>query len=130
MSKLADKLLAQVTDAGYPPEALEYHFAPVVDGKPVRRWRADWAYPSAYVLVEIDGGLFVGGRHTRGAAFQQDAQKRNIAQLLGWTVIVLTDKDQWKGRAARMVEAAVERTGRGRKRAERYRELVGALLDE
>jgi hypothetical protein len=34
---------------------------------PVRRWRFDAAFPARKVAVELDGGIFAAGRHTRGA---------------------------------------------------------------
>jgi very-short-patch-repair endonuclease len=53
---------------------------------PVRRWRFDAAFPERKVAVEIDGGAFSGGRHTRGAGFRKDCEKLNTATLMGWRV--------------------------------------------
>ena len=57
---------------------------------PVRRWRFDFAHPSTLVAIEIEGGTWVGGRHTRPAGFHKDCEKYNTAALLGWTVFRLT----------------------------------------
>jgi hypothetical protein len=62
------------------PVALEYRF------HPVRRWRFDGAFPEKLVAVEIDGGAFIQGRHTRGVGFKNDCEKINAAGLLGWRV--------------------------------------------
>jgi len=52
-----------------------------------RKWRFDWAWPSRFVALEIDGGLFVGGRHARGAGIRADMEKLNEAAALGWCVL-------------------------------------------
>lgn len=57
---------------------------------PPRRWRADFAHEAARVLIEIEGGVWSGGRHTRGAGFENDAAKYNQAALDGWAVFRLT----------------------------------------
>lgn len=57
---------------------------------PPRRWRADFAHEAARVLIEIEGGVWSGGRHTRGAGFEKDAEKLNQATLDGWAVFRLT----------------------------------------
>ena len=60
---------------------------------PVRKWRADFALPSYKVLIEIDGGIWSGGRHTRGAGFIGDMEKLNEAAILGWRVLRFQPKD-------------------------------------
>ena len=55
-----------------------------------RKWRADYAWPLQRVLVEIDGGAWSGGRHTRGAGFIADMEKLNAAALLGYAVLRYT----------------------------------------
>lgn len=55
-----------------------------------RQWRLDYAWPDCRVAVEIEGGAWTGGRHTRGAGFVEDCRKYNCAQCLGWTVLRYT----------------------------------------
>jgi very-short-patch-repair endonuclease len=55
-----------------------------------RRWRFDFANAQARVAVEIEGGAWSGGRHTRGGGFIEDCAKYNAAALQGWTVFRLT----------------------------------------
>jgi len=62
----------------------EYRFAPP------RRWRADFCHHDAMVLVEIEGGTWVGGRHTRGSGFEKDCEKYNAAAELGYAVLRYT----------------------------------------
>jgi len=54
---------------------------------PKRRWRFDFAFPLIKIAVEIEGGVWSGGRHTRGAGFIKDMEKYNAAVLLGWRVL-------------------------------------------
>lgn len=54
---------------------------------PRRRWRFDFAFPLEKIAVEIEGGIWASGAHTRGAHFESDCFKYNAAQKLGWTVL-------------------------------------------
>jgi len=51
-----------------------------------RRWRFDFAWPSQKIAVELHGGIFTNGRHTRGQGFLNDREKINEAIILGWKV--------------------------------------------
>jgi very-short-patch-repair endonuclease len=55
-----------------------------------RRWRFDFAAPGAMVAIELEGGTFSGGRHTRGKGFAADCEKYNAAARLGWRVFRFT----------------------------------------
>lgn len=57
-----------------------------------RRWRFDWALVARKVAIEIEGGVWTGGRHTSGAGFLKDCEKYNSAALMGWTVLRYTPK--------------------------------------
>jgi len=57
---------------------------------PSRKWRFDFAVVAQKVAVEIEGGVWSGGRHTRGAGFQEDCIKYNRAVELGWKVLRYT----------------------------------------
>lgn len=52
---------------------------------PTRRWRSDFCFTDK-VLVEIEGGVWTRGRHTRGQGFINDCEKYNNAAALGWRV--------------------------------------------
>ena len=56
---------------------------------PERRWRADFAHLPSRTLIEIEGGIYVHGRHNRGAGFAADLEKYLAATLDGWRVIRL-----------------------------------------
>jgi very-short-patch-repair endonuclease len=60
-----------------------------------RKWRADFSVEpieAARILVEIDGGSWVAGRHTRGTGFEKDAEKLNAAAELGFRVLRYTPR--------------------------------------
>lgn len=57
----------------------EYRFSPT------RRWRFDFAWPDVGIYVELEGGTWSRGRHTRGTGFAGDCAKYNAATLAGWT---------------------------------------------
>lgn len=78
---LTQILLKDIQQAGIPEPALEHRF------HPVRKWRFDLAWPEAKVALEIEGGVWVQGRHTRGSGFEADLEKYNVAQLMGWMVL-------------------------------------------
>ena len=77
--------LLQVRAARLPAPVLEYRF------HPTRRWRFDCAWPEQKLAVELEGGIWQQGRHTRGRGFEADCRKYNAAVGLGWRALRLTD---------------------------------------
>jgi len=55
-----------------------------------RRWRFDFAHVGSKTAIEIEGGIFSRGRHTRGVGFLNDMEKYNKAVELGWVVLRYT----------------------------------------
>jgi very-short-patch-repair endonuclease len=53
----------------------EYRFAPP------RRWRADFYLPGPRILVEVQGGIWINGRHNRAGGYEADLERFNAAQL-------------------------------------------------
>lgn len=66
---------------------------------PVRRWRLDIAYVISKFAIEIHGGIWSDGRHTRGLGFKGDREKMNTASELGWTVHECITDDIETGKA-------------------------------
>ena len=62
---------------------------------PIRRWRADYCINPVTdkIIVEVEGGAWTRGRHTRGAGFIADMDKYNEATRLGYRVIRVTPDD-------------------------------------
>ena len=75
---------------------------------PVRRWRFDYASPNCHVALEVNGGNWGQGRHTRPAALISEYEKLNEAQLAGWIVLLVTPADVGSGRALKLWERAME----------------------
>ena len=65
---------------------------PVIEFKfhPVRKWRFDLALVENQIAVEIEGGTWVAGRHSRGAGYRKDLEKYNSALVWGWRVLRYT----------------------------------------
>ena len=57
-----------------------------------RRWRFDFAHVASMVAIEIEGGVWSGGRHTRPHGYTQDAEKYNAATCAGWAVLRYTSE--------------------------------------
>ncbi len=58
---------------------------------PTRKWRSDFAHIPSRTLIEIEGGIWINGRHNRAPGFIADMEKYNEATLGGWRVFRLTD---------------------------------------
>ena len=58
---------------------------------PERKWRADFAHIESRTLVEIEGGIWIQGRHNRPQGFAADTEKYLEAALAGWHVLRLTE---------------------------------------
>ena len=52
-----------------------------------RKFKFDLALPEYKIAVEFEGGIFVNGRHIRGAMYRKDCEKYNLALLDGWKVL-------------------------------------------
>ncbi len=71
---------------------------------PKRKWEFDFAWVSSFIAVECEGGVFSGGRHTRGKGYSDDCIKYNEAQLLGWKVYRFTSQQVKSGEAIGFME--------------------------
>ena len=84
--------------------------APVREHRPVkgRRWRLDFAWPDLRLAIEVEGGIWTGGRHTRPIGFEQDCEKYNEVTVMGWRVLRVTGDMVRDGRALRVLERALD----------------------
>jgi len=84
---------------------------------PKRKWRSDFliANPnrcvpiddSTLILVEIEGGVWTRGRHTRGSGFIKDCEKYNNAAATGWRVFRFPSQMVEDGKAIKFLEEEV-----------------------
>jgi hypothetical protein len=63
----------------------------------LRRWRFDVAAVDWKIALEVEGGAFTAGRHTRGSGFIRDMEKYNRATVLGWRLLRFTPQQMADG---------------------------------
>ena len=101
-----------------PEELLAFHlraakipFEREVRFAPPRRWRCDFRVHDSQegrdLLIEVDGGSWINGRHSRGAGFAADCAKTNAAALLGFRVLRFTPEMVESGVALATIERAL-----------------------
>lgn len=101
-SALEAQLIAQMTAYQFPKWEREFQFC---DG---RKWAADFAWPELGLLVEVDGGAWNQGRHSRAAGRASDCVRDAEAFLLGYTTIRLTTQMVTSGKGVRLVERVID----------------------
>lgn len=90
-------------DAGLPRPRREWEFS----GR--RAFRFDLAWPESdhMLALEIDGGVWTRGRHTRPKGFLRDHEKRNLAACEGWRIIYTTPNRLNTGATIELVREAL-----------------------
>lgn len=74
---------------------------------PTRRWRFDYAIPEHKIAVEVEGGVWTNGRHTRPQGFLGDIEKYNTATLMGWRVFRTTPTDLVRTATLKLLKTAI-----------------------
>lgn len=72
-----------------------------------RNWRADFLITGTKILIEVEGGIWSGGRHTRGKGFIADMEKYNAAAILGFKVLRFDTQQVKSGLAIKQIENLV-----------------------
>ena len=75
---------------------------------PTRKWRFDYAFPSLRVAVEVDGGVWTGGRHINPAGYVNDMEKLNTAASMGWLVLRITTDDRFASKTYELINNTLE----------------------
>jgi len=101
MADGADLLDFQLRAVGITLER-EYRF------HPSRLWRLDLASLPERLAVEVEGGVFTGGRHIRGTGFTRDCEKYAELAILGWRLIRVTTDQVRDGVALGWIERALQ----------------------
>ena len=114
MSKYNPKIvIAYFISCGIPIPELEYRFCSD------RKWRFDFAWPVLAtvskepgsnldsVALEVQGGIFIQGRHSRGAALLKEWEKLNAAAILGWRILYCQPADIYKKETMDMIKRAL-----------------------
>lgn len=74
---------------------------------PERNWRADFLITGTKILIEVEGGIWSGGRHTRGKGFIADMEKYNAAAVMGFKVLRFDTQQVKSGLAIKQIENLV-----------------------
>lgn len=92
-------VLAYFKECGLPDCVPEFQF------HPERKWRFDFSWPENRVeyrgevdlprpvCLEVEGGLWVGGGHSRGSGRVKDIEKYSEAAAMGWRILYCQPKD-------------------------------------
>jgi very-short-patch-repair endonuclease len=75
---------------------------------PKRKWRFDFAFPGYRLAVEIEGGTWARGRHSRGSGYLKDCEKYNTAAMMGWKVLRYPTQLVMDGTAIEQVREALK----------------------
>lgn len=74
---------------------------------PKRMWRFDYAIPQHKIALEVEGGIWTRGRHTRPQGFLGDVDKYNTATLMGWRVFRVTPDTLYGNATINMLKSAI-----------------------
>jgi very-short-patch-repair endonuclease len=99
-------ITAQAVGCERPVQEYRFH--------PERKWRFDYAWVEAKVAVEVEGGAYTGGRHTRGRGFINDMEKYNAAAAAGWCVLRFTPSQLHEASTYDMIVDAIRFRQRNR----------------
>ena len=100
-SRLEHDLLQQIHLAGLPKPEMEYRAIPG------RRFRFDLAFIEQMLLIEVQGGIWTGGKHGRGAGIETDQEKLNLAVIEGWRVLQVSSNHVKNGKALIWIRLAL-----------------------
>ena len=97
-SALEDQLYLEMEASKLPLPERNYRF------HDTRKWRFDFAWVGEKIALEVEGGTWIKGRHSRGAGYAKDCEKYNEAALLGWKIFRVTTDMVKDGRAIELVK--------------------------
>ena len=75
---------------------------------PERKWRFDYAVPEYRIALEVEGGVWTSGRHTRPQGFLGDIEKYNTATLMGWRVFRTTPTELYRTATINLLKEAIK----------------------
>lgn len=82
---------------------LKINFEQEYQFHPKRKWRADFHIVGKKILIEVEGGIWSGGRHTRGKGYIGDMEKYNAAVMMGYQVIRFSTEQVKSGLAVQQI---------------------------
>lgn len=72
-----------------------------------RLWRLDFWFGDAKLAVEIDGGGWVNGRHSRGDGIERDCEKASHVAMAGYRLMRVTPGQVKRGEALKWILVAL-----------------------
>lgn len=72
-----------------------------------RLWRLDFWFAGAKLAVEIDGGGWVNGRHSRGDGIERDCEKASHVAMAGYRLMRVTPGQIKRGEALKWIQVAL-----------------------
>ena len=102
---LEGQLLQQIRIHGLPIPTLQFR------ALPSRRFRWDMAWIDHRLLLEVQGGVWTGGKHGRGSGILKDHEKLNLASANGFRTIQVSATTIKNGLAVLWIIAALEGVG-------------------
>ena len=88
-------------------KTLKIEFEQEFEFHPKRKWRADIHLVGKKILVEVEGAIWSGGRHTRGKGYIGDMEKYNAATMMGFQVLRFSTDQVKSGHAIQQIEKMV-----------------------
>lgn len=74
-----------------------------------RKWRFDYCNVESKTAIEIEGGAWSNGRHTRGKGFIGDMEKYNMAIVAGWVVLRFTPQQMNETKTFELIKTVIEK---------------------
>lgn len=99
MKSLAELTLAAQLEMARIPFERQFRF------NPERKHRADFFVPPD-LLIEVEGGTFIEGRHSRGLGFAADCEKQALAVIGGYRYLRATTAQVDDGTCYRWITEA------------------------
>ncbi len=100
-SELEFMLINRLERTGLPAPLPQYRVIPGRD------FRFDLCWPAQRVAVEVQGGIWVNGAHSRGSGVERDCTKYCLAAAAGWRVLPVTKSMIESGEAVRLIAQAL-----------------------
>ena len=75
---------------------------------PTRKWRFDYAIPEHKIAIEVDGGVWINGRHNRASGYVKDLDKFNAAASMGWVALKFTPDQLYKSATFDLIRETIK----------------------
>lgn len=90
-------------------DALKIEYEQEFKFHPERKWRADFRIEGYPILVEVEGGVFINGGHSRGKAYTNNCEKYSHMAIDGWLLIRATTDQVKSGQCIHWIEQTIEK---------------------